>query len=607
MEKNKKQASVTKQLLDYAENKKYLMYISWFFAGLSAVTLVIPYVFFYLVVKTAVEGSIAGIFDMELMALYSLYAIGFVILNFAVYFAALMCSHICAFHIRNNMVIRLMGHLQKLSVGYHIHNPSGKIRKIVEQNSASTETYVAHNLPDYMQAMVLPIVTLIFLFVFDWRLGGACLVPVIFAFAIQKIMMGDPKERAKMMKAYQDAQEEINHAAVEYVRGISVVKVFNQTVHSFKNFHGAIIDFKNHLLKWTLDFEFQYRIFLTAINAIFVIFIPVFIILYNRDTSSVNLIMSFIFYIIFMPVLTSSLLKIMYMGSFQAVTADSLARIESIISVEVPAEPQNPISPQNYNIVFENVSFQYAGADRNALENFSCSMENGKVTALVGQSGSGKTTIANLIMSFYRPTFGKITIGGVDTKDIGPQKIMDMVSYVFQENKLLKMSILDNIRVAKPSATQEEVIEAMRKAQCEEIIDRLPDGLNTHFGQKGVYLSGGEIQRVAIARALLKDAPIIILDEATAFTDPENEYKIKRAFDELLKDKTVIMIAHRLSSIKDADNIMVLSEGALVEQGTHESLVQKDNRYGQMWKEFNKSINWTFKQESSLKEGGNLC
>lgn len=597
---NQKEASLIKKLADYAGDKKYLLYLSWLLAAVSAVAMIVPYFFYYRIVRELILGAISGNFNLTSLGYNGLWAMVFVLINLALYFAALMSSHLSAFHIRQNMVLRLMEHLEKLPVGYHLHHPSGKVRKVVEENTANTETYIAHSLPDFVQALILPLVSILFLFLFDWRLGLASLLPVIFGFLIQSVSYNKDKKE-DFMTRYQDAQEEINHATVEYVRGISVVKVFNQTVYSFRNFHHSIVDFKEFVLKYTLNFEFSYRIFMTAIHAVFVVLIPVFILLYNNSAEPLELVLSFMFYLLFIPTLSTAFTKIMYMSSFQTMAKESLYRAELILQAKPIEQPPSPTLPTGHDIVFEQVSFRYEEGEHLALDNVSCQLKEGQTTALVGPSGSGKTTMANLMMYFFSPTAGRITIGGVDLKEIGSDQVMKMISYVFQENKLLKMSILENVRVARPQASDEEVLEALKKAQCQDLLDRLPEGANTMYGQKGVYLSGGEVQRVAIARALLKDAPIVVLDEATAFTDPENEYKIKRSFDVLLKDKTVVMIAHRLSSIRDADKIMVVDEGRIVEQGTHDQLLEKQGKYEVMWQEFNKSIQWTF------QAGGASC
>jgi ATP-binding cassette subfamily B protein len=387
----------------------------------------------------------------------------------------------------------------------------------------------------------------------------------------------------------------MNNSGVEYVRGISVVKVFNQSVYSFKNFYKSIINYKNFVLKYTLNFEVPFSLFNTMINGIFFFIIPTAIVIYNLTVDYKAFILSFIFYIVFMPAITTTLLKILYIANHASVTKESIRRIENMLNYDDLKYSKKSISPKDYGISFEDVSFKYSKNEKYALKNISFNIQQGEVIALVGPSGGGKTTIANLITRFYDPEKGSIKIGGVDVKDISKNELMDIISFVFQENRLFKESIYENVRYGKLDASKQEIMKALEKAQCNDIIEKLENGVDTVIGRDGIYLSGGEMQRIAIARALLKNAPIIILDEATAFTDPENEFKIKQSFDELLKGKTVIMIAHRLSTIKNVDKIYLVDDGEIIESGKHEELLQKEGKYLRMWNEFTNSINWKFK------------
>ena len=469
---------------------------------------------------------------------------------------------------------------------------SGKIRKIVNESSAATETYIAHQLPDKCVALATPVGLVILLLIFDWRLGLLCLIPVVIAFAVMSTMMGENMK--KKMEEYQNSLEEMSNEAVEYVRGIPVVKTFGQSVFSFKRFQNSIKKYEKWVISYTKDLRIPMMGYTAVINSVFAILIAAAYLFGGVKSGVVDttFLLNLMFYIIITPIITVTLTKMMYAGENTMIVEDSLKRIDSIMERQPLSETQKKEQPKDTSICFENVSFRYEGAVKDALHGINLDIKAGEQVAFVGPSGGGKTTLARLIARFADATEGKIKIGGVDVKSIDSKELMDTVSFVFQDSRLLKMSIFDNVRMGKKDATREEVMEALKNAQCEDIIDKLPDGIDTVIGSKGTYLSGGEAQRISIARAMLKNAPILILDEATAFADPDNEAKVQAAFTKLSQGKTVIMIAHRLSSVVGVDRICVLKEGEICQSGKHEELEKTDGLYAHMWGEYNKSVCW---------------
>jgi ATP-binding cassette subfamily B protein IrtA len=582
------------RLMELTGKLKILLILGCILSAIGSVLTLGPFVYIYFIIKEIlmVSGNISLV-NTDLLISYGWLALIFAVSGILVTFAALMCTHFVAFKTIKNVRYDLLRHLTTLPLGFHTMNPSGKIRKIVETNTIQLEDYIAHRLPDLAGSMVMPFAILILLMYFDWVLGIICLLPLIAGFAtLYSIMKGSSQE---FLEIYQNSLEDMNNSAVEYVRGISVVKVFGQTIYSFKNFYDSIIRYKNYVLEYALSMEKAMSSFVTTINAAFFLLVPAGIILSSLATNYESFVLSFIFYVIFAPVTASMLMKIMYTASDQMMVSESLKKIDALFNEKPLKEPENPQTPENNDIAFKNVSFSYISEDKNkemALEDISFKVDEGKIIALVGPSGGGKTTIANLIPRFWDVDEGEITIGGVNIKEIVYPELMDRMSIVFQDIYLLKDSILNNIKLPKPDATREEVLEAARLAQCEDILEKLPDGIDTVIGTKGIYLSGGEKQRITLARAILKDSRIIIFDEATAFADPENEYKIQLAFEELTKNKTVIMIAHRLSSIKNVDEILVLEKGKILESGTHDELVKNDGLYAKMWKEYQSGLSW---------------
>ena len=520
---------------------------------------------------------------------YGWAAVGFAILSMLVYVCALMCSHLAAFRVQANIRTSLMRHILTLPMGFLDKDGTGKIRKIVNESSAATETYLAHQLPDQAGAIATPAGLLVLLMVFDFRLGLLSLIPVVAAFLIMGTMTG---QRMKdKMEEYQDALDEMSSEAVEYVRGIPVVKTFGQSVFSFKRFQTSIQKYEKWTIAYTKEMRIPMTVYTTAINAVFAVMIAATFFFTGKGGDNTFL-LNLLFYIIITPIITVTMNKIMYSSENQLIVADAISRIESILEKKPLPETAHAQEPENNSITFENVSFRYEDGGRDALHQINLTIKEGEHVAFVGPSGGGKTTLASLVARFFDTTEGRILIGNKDVKEIPSRQLMDMVSFVFQDSKLLKTSILENVRMGKKDATREEVMQALKEAQCEDIIAKLPDGIDTVIGSSGTYVSGGEAQRLSIARAMLKNAPILILDEATAFADPDNEAKVQEAFSRLSKGKTVIMIAHRLSSIVDADRICVLKDGSIAEEGTHETLLQKNGVYAHMVKLQTESQNW---------------
>ena len=583
----KKESSLSK-LLAYAGKFRYLTIASWILSVISAWLALVPFYYIWRIMKEVL--SVAPDFGKAAhLKEYGWAAVGFAILSMLVYVCALMCSHLAAFRVQANIRTSLMRHILTLPMGFLDKDGTGKIRKIVNESSAATETYLAHQLPDQAGAIATPAGLLVLLMVFDFRLGLLSLIPVVAAFLIMGTMTG---QRMKdKMEEYQNALDEMSSEAVEYVRGIPVVKTFGQSVFSFKRFQTSIQKYEKWTIAYTKEMRIPMTVYTTAINAVFAVLIAATFFFTGKGGDNTFL-LNLLFYIIITPIITVTMNKIMYSSENQLIVADAISRIESILEKKPLPETAHAQEPENNSITFENVSFRYEDAGRDALHQINLAIKEGEHVAFVGPSGGGKTTLASLVARFFDTTEGRILIGNKDVKEISSRQLMDMVSFVFQDSKLLKTSILENVRMGKKEATREEVMQALKEAQCEDIIAKLPDGFDTVIGSSGTYVSGGEAQRFSIARAMLKNAPILILDEATAFADPDNEAKVQEAFSRLSKGKTVIMIAHRLSSIVDADRICVLKDGSIAEEGTHETLLQKNGVYAHMWEEYNKSVQW---------------
>ena len=585
MKKNKNLS----ELMSYAGKHKYLTYSSLILSVISAVLALLPFVFIFLVIKEVIE--VAPNYSEAIHIVRNGWmAVAFAFASMLVYVGALMCSHLSAFRIAGNMRKRTMKHISELPLGFIGEAGSGKVRRIVNDSSAATENYLAHQLPDMAGAIATPLGMIVMLFLFDWRFGLISLLPVLLGFACMFKMAG-PK-MADDMKAYNNALEDMNNQAVEYVRGIPVVKTFGQTVHSFKKFQGAIDNYYNYCVAYCKKCRMPMLLFTMFVNSAFAFLITLALILSGGEAVAQNVLLNFIFYVIFTPIITTALTKVMYMSENGMILSDALERIHSILDLKPLPEAVNNKSPKDNSVEFDHVSFRYGNAKNNALTDVSFKINAGQTAALVGPSGGGKTTTAGLISRFWDVSSGAVKIGGVNVKDIKKEELMETISYVFQDSKLLKASIFENVRLSKPQASEAEVLDALHKAQCDDIIAKMPDGIHTVIGTKGVYLSGGEQQRIAIARIMLKNAPIVILDEATAFADPENEVLIQKAFAELSKDKTVIMIAHRLTTVRGADKIFVLNDGQIENCGTHDELIMSGSMYSKMWKDYQTSISW---------------
>ena len=585
-EKKRKSFSV---LMHYAGSNKYFSYAAIVLAVISAWIALIPFYDIWRIIKEVLEVR-PNFSEATNISRYGWQAVGFALLGMVFYIAALMCSHKAAFRVQANMRIDMMKHIMKLPLGYVEQEGTGKIRKIVTDSSAATETFLAHNLPDKAVSFATPIGLLVMMMVFDWRLGLISLIPAVIAFALMGTLMMGPK-MAEDMKQYQNALETMSAEAVEYVRGIPVVKTFGQTVFTFKRFKAAIDEYEKWTLGYTKNMLLPMVAFTTAANGIFAALIIAAFKLTSHGVTD-EFVLNLFFYVLITSVLTVTLMKVAYAGESQMIVDDALNRMYEILETEPLSESKKNEKPQDSSITLDNVIFAYENSEVNAIDGIDLSVKAGEHIALVGPSGGGKTTLASLIARFWDVKRGAVKIGGADVRNIPSDDLMNYVSYVFQDSKLLKMSIMDNVRMGRPDATDEEVMQALRDAQCMDIIEKFPDGVNTMIGSKGIYVSGGECQRLSIARAFLKNAPVLILDEATAFADPDNERLVQQAFEKLSKDKTVIMIAHRLSTVTNADCIYVLSDGKIAESGKHSELVAKDGIYSRMWNEYNKSVNW---------------
>lgn len=578
-----------KELMVYAGKHKRLTYLSLILSAISAILALVPYIYIWLIIKEAIN-VMPNFENATNMVQNGWMAVLFAFLSLIIYFLGLLCSHKSAFRVATNIKIKCMEHILKMPIGKVNDIGSGRLRKIVIESSNATETFLAHNLPDLIGSIVTPICMIIILLVFDWRLGLLSLVPTVLGFIAMSKMAG--KSMADDMKKYQDALEDMNNQAIEYVRGMPVVKTFGQTVYSFTKFKKSIDDYNNFCIAYTKKARRPMLKFQLFTNSIFVFLIGITLFLSTNQNITNEFIMNLLFYIIYTPIIATTMTKIMYISENTMTVNDALNRINNLLKIKPLQEKRESSDIKDTSIKFENVSFSYENNKDKAIDNISFTIPANSLTALVGPSGGGKSTIANLITRFYDVDSGNIRIGDVEIKDIKKEKLSDLVSFVFQESKLLKLSIWDNVKMANPKATSKEIREALALAQCDDIIERLPDGINTIYGSNGVYLSGGEMQRINIARVILKDAPIVILDEATAFADPENEEKVQKAFENLSKNKTVIMIAHRLSSIVNADKIIVIKDGKINQEGKHEELLKTNGLYSKIWNDYQTSISW---------------
>lgn len=578
------------KLFQYAGAFRITILLSAVFAACAAVINLKAYICVYEVAKLLIESG--GAFQsLDLLKLSGLgkQAVFYVGMGFGVYGMALLCSHISAYHTVAKIRVRLIRHLGELPLGYHMQHPSGVQRKVIEKNTDNLEILIAHHIPDYVQSAVLPVAFFVFMFRYDWRLSLICLIPILLGFFFLASMLKGESEG--FVQQVQTAGENIGNAATEYVRGISVVKTFGQTADSFRRYRQAVKDYADFMTKYSFSMENAYSAYTAVINAVFFFLIPGGILLYNAGNGTGKTIMTFAFFAVLIPLVASILTKLMHSSSNLMLAKASLTAVDDILAEEPLPEAESKETPENYEIKMDQVSFQYEEGVK-ALDDVSLTIRPGTVTALVGESGGGKSTIANLIARFWDVTEGAVTVGGVDVRNISYWEWMKKVSIVFQDTSLFKMSIAQNVAMYRPDATREEIAFALKQAQCDDILEKMPDGMDTVIGTKGIYLSGGEMQRIALARAILKDAPVVLLDEATAFADAENEFLIQKALDSLLKGKTVLMIAHRLQTIINADQILVIQKGKIKEQGTHEELLAKEGVYARMYQEYESSVSW---------------
>lgn len=596
MKESRKEKGVLGRLFQHMGMFKITMVIAIILSAVSSVINLYAFVCVYNVAKEIVQslGNIHSL-DQTYMVDMGWRAVFLILTSFGLYGMALLFSHITAFNTVAKLRIQIVRHIGNLPLGYHTTNPSGKQRKIIEKNSDNLETLIAHQIPDFAGAVALPVAFLVFMFVYDWRLSLICLIPILVGFGILYYMLKDESEG--FAKQYQKSAEDISNAVTEYVRGIAVVKLFRQTANSFQRYKAAVKEYGDYLLKYALSMQNTDSAYHAAINGIFFFLIPGGIILFNAGSNPEKTVLSFLFFAVLIPTVVTILARIMNSSSNLMISQASLDTIDQILREKPLPETKTPQLPKGYDISLDHVSFSYEDAAGKALDDVSLDVPEGTITALVGESGGGKSTVANLIARFWDVDEGVIRVGGVDVREMDYKYWMEQVSIVFQDTNLFKMSIMENVAVFNPDASREDVLQALHLAQCDDILEKLPQGADTVIGTKGIYLSGGEMQRIALARAILKNAPVVLLDEATAFADAENEYLIQKALDELLRGKTVIMIAHRLSTIIHADQICVLERGKIVEKGTHRELMDLHGVYAGMYEEYQSSISWRIGEE----------
>ena len=588
----KKQSNL-KRLLGYAGRHRYLSYASWVLSAASALVALVPYVFVWRIMQ-AVLAAAPDFSRAQGLVRNGWLAVLFAGIAVLIYIAGLMCSHMGAFRVATNLRIEAMRHIVKLPLGAAEAFGSGRLRKIVNESSAATETYLAHQLPDRAGAIATPCGLLALLLAFDWRLGLLSLVPVVLAFAVLMRMTGARMQQK--MKEYQDALDDMSNEAVEYIRGIPVVKTFGQTIFTFKKFKDSIDRYRVWVIAYTKELRLPMMLYTAAVNGVFA-FLIAGALLFTRSGVTPEFLSDLIFYILITPILSVTLTRIMFQSENAMIVDDALQRIDSVRNLAPLPEARNPKSPRDASVELSHVRYSYDG-EKDALRGVSLTIPAGQTVAFVGPSGGGKTTLANLVSRFFDPQEGAVRIGGVDVRDISKEELMNTVSFVFQNSRLLKASILENVCMGRPGATREEVLRALHSAQCDDILEKFPQGADTVIGTKGVYLSGGEQQRIAIARAMLKNAPILILDEATAFADPDNETKVQAAFTELSRGKTVLLIAHRLTTVTHADRICVVQDGRIAESGTSRELLEKGGLFRRMWDNYQTSVQWKVAKEA---------
>ena len=587
----KKQSNLSR-LLKIAGSHKYLLYASWVLSAVSAFIALVPFYYIWKVIRDVLDAA-PDFGQAENLPRNGWMVVLFSVIAVLIYISGLMCSHKGAFRVATNLRLRTMEHIIKLPLGFAESFGSGRLRKIVNESSAATETYLAHQLPDRCNAIATPCGLLILLLVFDWRLGLLSLVPVVLGFLIMMAMTG--RRMQEKMKEYQDALDDMSNEAVEYVRGIPVVKTFGQTIFSFKKFKDSIDRYKVWVIAYTKELRTPMMFYTAAVNGVFATLIAGGL-AFTRNGVTTEFLLDLIFYIVITPVISVTLTRIMFQSENAMIVNDALQRIDSVLNLKPLEETEHPGHPKDASVELQNIRFSYDG-ETDVLKDISLAIPQGQTVAFVGPSGGGKTTLANLIPRFFDPKSGSVRIGGVNVKDIPKEELMNTVSFVFQNSRLIKATVLENVRMGKPDASREEVLDALHNAQCDDILEKLPHGADTVIGTKGVYLSGGEQQRIAIARAMLKNAPVIILDEATAFADPDNETRVQAAFSKLAEGKTVIMIAHRLSTVAGADQIYVICDGRVAERGTSRELMERGGIFSRMWQNYQTSVQWKVAKE----------
>ena len=587
----KKQSDLSR-LMGYAGNYRYFTYASWVLSAVSALVALVPFVYIWKILRDVLNAA-PDYAQAVNIPHYGWMAVLFAVLAYLIYIAALMCSHLSAFRVATNLRLEVSEHLATLPLGFTETFGSGKLRKIIHESTGAAETFLAHQLPDKYNAMATPIGLLVLLLVFDWRLGLLSLVPVALGFVIMSAMTG--RRMADKMRQYGNALESMSNEAVEYVRGIPVVKTFGQSVFSFKKFKATIDEYEKWVIAYTKELRMPMMLYTAAINGVFA-FLIVGGLLFTRNGVTSEFLLNLLFYIIITPVISLTLTRIMYMSENELVVADALARVDSVLDAEPVPENDHPRHPKDASVSLKDVHFSYDGKT-DVIKGVSLKIQPGQMVAFVGPSGGGKSTLANLICRFFDVQSGSVRVGGADVRDIPKEELMDTISFVFQNSRLLKGSILDNVRLGRPQATEAEVLAALKAAQCMDIVEKFPAGIHTVIGTKGVYLSGGEQQRIAIARAMLKNAPILIMDEATAFADPDNEAKVQAAFAQLAKGKTVLMIAHRLSTVANADCIYVVQDGQIAESGAKDELCAQNGLFARMWQDYQASVQWKVAKE----------
>ncbi len=578
--------------MGYAGGHRVFTYASWVLAAISALVALVPFLYIWMILRDILAAA-PDYAQAVNIPHYGWMAVLYAVLSFLIYICSLLCSHLAAFRVATNLRLAVTEHLAKLPLGFTERYGSGKLRKVIQESTGAAETYLAHQLPDQYSAMATPVGLLVLLLVFDWRLGLLSLAPVVLAFLIMATMTGS--RMAEKMRQYGNALAAMSGEAVEYVRGIPVVKTFGQSVFSFKKFKATIDEYEKWVIAYTKELRMPMMFYTAAVNGVFAFLIAGGLLL-TKNGVTPEFLLNLLFYVIITPVISLTLTKIMYMSENKMIVADALSRIDSVLNAEPVSASGQPKHPKDGSVTLTDVRFSYDG-EKDVINGVSMDIQPGQTVALVGPSGGGKSTLASLIVRFFDVGSGSIRVGGADVREIPKEELMDTVSFVFQNSRLLKGSILDNVKLGKPDATEAEVLAALKAAQCMDIIEKFPEGIHTVIGTKGVYLSGGEQQRIAIARAVLKNAPILILDEATAFADPDNEAKVQAAFAELAKGKTVIMIAHRLSTVANADCIYVVQDGRIAEAGTKDTLCAKDGLFAKMWRDYQSSVQWKVAKE----------